>query len=76
MFLHLSVIPFTRGSLFRGSLSRRSLSGGDLCPGGLCPGGLCPEGSLSRGVSDHALMFHIEKVLIFLKLHLTTIYNS
>ena len=62
MFLHLSVILLTGGSLSGGSLSREglcpegvsvprgSLSRGSLSGGGLCPGwGLYPGGSLSKG---------------------------
>ena len=56
MFLHLSVVLFTRGrrSLSRGVSIKGSLCPGGLCPGRslsqmLCPGGLCPGGSLSRG---------------------------
>ena len=45
MFLHLSMILFTGGSLSRGSLSR-----GGLCLEGLCLKGLCPGGSLCLGV--------------------------
>ena len=53
MFLHLSLIQFTRGA----SVQRRSLCrGGVSVCGGLClggwgvlSGGLSPEGSLSRG---------------------------
>ena len=58
MFLRLSVILFTEGSLFRGYLSRGSLSRevsvkeGVSVQGGLCPGRVSvKEGSLSREVS-------------------------
>ena len=50
MFLYLSVILFTGGSLSRGVLVQRGISvSGGLCPtGGLCPvGGFCRGGSLS-----------------------------
>ena len=55
MFLHLSVILFTRGgSLSRGvfvqgSLSKRVSVQGGLCPGVSIQAGLCPGGSVSEG---------------------------
>ena len=56
MFLHLSVILFTEGSLSGGLCSlfrgRGDLCQVGLCPEGLCPEGLCPGGSLSEGVSN------------------------
>ena len=61
MFLHLSVILFTGGSLSSGSLSRGVSVQGNLCPGDLSSGGfsvqevsvqasLCPGGTV-QGVS-------------------------
>ena len=51
MFLHLSVILFTGGSLSGGvSIQRVSVQRG-LCPRGLYPRGLCPGGVCPRGVS-------------------------
>ena len=54
MFLHLSVILFTEGSLSGGLCSGGGVISVQvgLCPEGLCPEGLCPGGSLSEGVSN------------------------